>query len=208
MEEMEEVCKMEEVCEVQSDKAAVEITSRYSGKIIKLYAKQQQQQQQQQQQEQQQQQQEQQQQPQQQQQQQQETAAASSKSMTESLKVPHMNIGDEYDVTRLIQFRRELNAGLPLPNLRLSLTSFFLKAISLALSQYPILNSKFNTNTLNSYTQFRSHNISVAIDSPGGLVVPCVRNVQTLTLVELQQELTRLQELELISTRCCLMAKP
>lgn len=31
--------QMEEVCEVQSDKAAVEITSRYSGKIVKLYAK-------------------------------------------------------------------------------------------------------------------------------------------------------------------------
>lgn len=30
--------QMEEVCEVQSDKAAVEITSRYSGKIVKLYA--------------------------------------------------------------------------------------------------------------------------------------------------------------------------
>lgn len=33
------VIQMEEVCEVQSDKAAVEITSRYTGKIVKLYAK-------------------------------------------------------------------------------------------------------------------------------------------------------------------------
>ena len=45
------------------------------------------------------------------------------------------------------------------------------------------------------YTEFGSHNVSVAIDSPGGLVVPCVKNVQDLTLIEIQQELIRLQGL-------------
>ncbi|CDJ67112.1 dihydrolipoamide branched chain transacylase, E2 subunit, putative [Eimeria necatrix] len=117
------------------------------------------------------------------------------KSMTDSLKVPHMNIGDEYDITRLTELRHALNKELASQNIRISLTAFLIKAISLAINEYPIVNSKFNTETQNSYTEFGSHNVSVAIDSPGGLVVPCVKNVQDLTLVEIQRELVRLQGL-------------
>lgn len=117
------------------------------------------------------------------------------KSMTESLKVPHMNIGDEYDVTRLSEVRRVLNDELASQGVRISLTAFLIKAMSIAMNEYPIVNSKFNTQTQNSYTEFGSHNVSVAIDSPGGLVVPCVKNVQDLTIVEIQKELIRLQGL-------------
>lgn len=117
------------------------------------------------------------------------------KSMTETLKVPHMNIGDEYDVTRLSEVRRVLNKELAPQGIRISLTAFLIKAMSIAMNEYPIINSKFNTQTQNSYTEFGSHNVSVAIDAPGGLVVPCVKNVQDLTLVEIQQELIRLQGL-------------
>ncbi|XP_026190664.1 lipoamide acyltransferase component of branched-chain alpha-keto acid dehydrogenase complex, mitochondrial [Cyclospora cayetanensis] len=118
------------------------------------------------------------------------------KSMNESLKVPHMNIGDEYDVTRLTAVREVLNKKLAAEqNVKVSLTAFLIKAMSIAIHEYPIVNSKFNTTTQSSYTEFESHNVSVAIDSPSGLVVPCVKNVQDLTLVEIQEELIRLQGL-------------
>lgn len=117
------------------------------------------------------------------------------KSMNESLKVPHMNIGDEYDVTRLSSLRQVLNKELASQDVRVSLTAFLIKAMSIAMDEYPIINSKFNTATQNSYTEFGSHNVSVAIDSPGGLVVPCVKNVQDLTLIDIQRELVRLQGL-------------
>lgn len=117
------------------------------------------------------------------------------KSMNESLKVPHMNIGDEYDVTRLSSMRQVLNKELAAQDVRVSLTAFLIKAMSIAMDEYPIVNSKFNIATQNSYTEFGSHNVSVAIDSPGGLVVPCVKNVQDLTLIDIQRELVRLQGL-------------
>ncbi|KAL8453813.1 hypothetical protein Emed_000674 [Eimeria media] len=117
------------------------------------------------------------------------------KSMNESVKVPHMNIGDEYDVTRLGAIRQVLNKELADQDVKLSLTAFLIKAMSIAINDYPIVNSKFNNATQNSYTEYASHNVSVAIDSPGGLVVPCVKNVQDLTLVDIQRELVRLQGL-------------
>lgn len=70
--------------------------------------------------------------------------------MTESLKVPHMNIGDEYDVTRLSEVRRVLNDELASQGVRISLTAFLIKAMSIAMNEYPIVNSKFNTQTQNS----------------------------------------------------------
>ncbi|KAL8275187.1 hypothetical protein Esti_000859 [Eimeria stiedai] len=117
------------------------------------------------------------------------------KSMNESVKVPHMNIGDEYDVTRLSAIRQVLNKELADQDVKLSLTAFLIKAMSIAINDYPIVNSKFNTTTQNSYIEYASHNVSVAIDSPGGLVVPCVKNVQDMTLVDIQRELVRLQGL-------------
>ena len=70
--------------------------------------------------------------------------------MNESLKVPHMNIGDEYDVTRLSSIRQVLNKELASQNVKLSLTAFIIKAMSIAIDEYPIVNSKFNTTTQNS----------------------------------------------------------
>ncbi|CDJ34875.1 dihydrolipoamide branched chain transacylase, E2 subunit, putative [Eimeria mitis] len=131
--------------------------------------------------------------------------------MTESLKVPHMNIGDEYDVTRLTEVRKVLNNELGSQGVRISLTAFLIKAMSIAMDEYPIVNSKFNTQTQNSYTEFGNHNVSVAIDAPGGLVVPCVKNVQDLTLVDIQKELIRLQGLSverLQGTLGCLSLYP
>lgn len=71
-------------------------------------------------------------------------------SMNESLKVPHMNIGDEYDVTRLSSIRQVLNKELASENVKLSLTAFLIKAMSIAMDEYPIVNSKFNATTQNS----------------------------------------------------------
>lgn len=61
-----------------------------------------------------------------------------------------MNIGDEYDVTRLSSLRQVLNKELASQDVRVSLTAFLIKAMSIAMDEYPIINSKFNTATQNS----------------------------------------------------------
>merc|ERR1712196_721713 len=75
-----------------------------------------------------------------------------------------------------------------------ALTSFLIKAISLALIENPIINSKFTGKDASnpSYTMYGSHNISVAIASKYGLVVPNIKGVQDLSVIEIQREVLRL----------------
>lgn len=121
-------------------------------------------------------------------------ARAMFKSMTETANVPHLNIGDELDVTDLLRMRARMKGTVEKEyGLKLTMTSLFVKAVSLALNKHPILNSKLASDT--EVTIFGSHNISMAIDTPHGLVVPNIKNVQDLSVIEIQSELVRLQQL-------------
>jgi 2-oxoisovalerate dehydrogenase E2 component (dihydrolipoyl transacylase) len=63
-----------------------------------------------------------------------------------------------------------------------------IKTFSLALKQYPKLNSLYHSaKSPYEYDIYSSHNISIAIDSPNGLVVPHIKNVSSLNLVQIQQ---------------------
>lgn len=70
-----------------------------------------------------------------------------------------------------------------------------IKAFSLALTDYPKVNSLYFPETPNQCQIHKSHNISIAIDSPAGLVAPNIKNVQNLTIREIQEEVLRLRSL-------------
>ncbi|ORC91135.1 putative dihydrolipoamide branched chain transacylase [Trypanosoma theileri] len=76
-------------------------------------------------------------------------------------------------------------------NKKISLMPFFLKAASMALLQYPELNAHIDSNCRNLIVK-KSHNISFAVDSPKGLIVPVVYNVQEKSLMDLAIELEEL----------------
>jgi 2-oxoisovalerate dehydrogenase E2 component (dihydrolipoyl transacylase) len=62
-----------------------------------------------------------------------------------------------------------------------------IKTFSMALKKYPRMNSTYQPSTNEfEYTVHHNHNISVAIDSPNGLVVPNIKNVETLNLLQIQ----------------------
>lgn len=70
---------------------------------------------------------------------------------------------------------------------------FFVKAASNALKQYPILNSSFDEpNESLIYKSY--HNISIAMHTPQGLVVPNVKNVEQKSILEIATDLNALQE--------------
>lgn len=121
-------------------------------------------------------------------------ALAMYKSMTESLKIPHFAYCDEIDMSRLVKLREELKQdALETHDIKLTFMPFMIKAASLALLQYPILNSSLDEkDTSVVYKPY--HNISVAIHTPSGLVVPNIKNVEQKTIVEIAQDLKRLQE--------------
>jgi len=71
---------------------------------------------------------------------------------------------------------------------------YCLQATSLALHEYPMLNSTVNRECT-ALTYRSAHNISLAVDTPSGLLVPNIKNVQDKSVFEIGKELNRLQEL-------------
>lgn len=119
------------------------------------------------------------------------------KKMSESLTIPHFLYTDGVDFTSLNAIRRKFNATRE-KSQRLTTFPFIIKAVSLALQQYPLMNTKLDTQTNPSKPQLvyqGSHNIGIAVDSPSGLLVPVIRNVQSLSVEQIATEITRLSEL-------------
>ncbi|CAH1244089.1 DBT [Branchiostoma lanceolatum] len=118
------------------------------------------------------------------------------KSMTLAQSIPHFGYCDEVDMTALVQLRAELKRVAEQYGVRLSFMPFFIKAASMALLQYPVLNAKVDDKCEN-ITYKASHNIGLAMDTANGLVVPNVKNVQCLSVLEVAAELNRLHNLGL-----------
>jgi 2-oxoisovalerate dehydrogenase E2 component (dihydrolipoyl transacylase) len=108
------------------------------------------------------------------------------KSMTESNTIPHLYLHEELDITEVEKMRKALKES----NRKVTVMGILIKTFSLALKHYPKMNSLYHPETNPyEYSIHSSHNISIAIDSQNGLVVPHVKNVNTLNLGDIQQEL-------------------
>uniref|UniRef100_A0A3B4YNP5 Dihydrolipoamide acetyltransferase component of pyruvate dehydrogenase complex n=1 Tax=Seriola lalandi dorsalis TaxID=1841481 RepID=A0A3B4YNP5_SERLL len=116
------------------------------------------------------------------------------KTMTAALMIPHFGYCDEVDLSRLVGLRSELRSVAEGRGVRLSYMPFFIKAASLSLLHFPILNASVDEGCQN-ITYKASHNIGLAMDTSQGLLVPNVKNVQLLSVFEIAQELNRLQTL-------------
>ncbi|XP_076028057.1 lipoamide acyltransferase component of branched-chain alpha-keto acid dehydrogenase complex, mitochondrial [Genypterus blacodes] len=116
------------------------------------------------------------------------------KTMTAALKIPHFGYCDEVDLSRLLVLRAELKTITEGRGIKLSYMPFFIKAASLSLLHFPILNASVDESCQN-ITYKASHNVGLAMDTSQGLLVPNVKNVQMLSVFEIAQELNRLQAL-------------
>ncbi|KAI1810772.1 2-oxoacid dehydrogenase acyltransferase [Poronia punctata] len=126
------------------------------------------------------------------------------KTMTRSLSIPHFLYADEVDFSRLHELRQRLNKGLVrsakegVETTKLSYLPFIVKAVSLALYKYPILNARVEVDPQTSKPTLihrSQHNIGIAMDTPTGLLVPVIKNVEDRNLLSIAAELARLQSL-------------
>jgi 2-oxoisovalerate dehydrogenase E2 component (dihydrolipoyl transacylase) len=124
------------------------------------------------------------------------------KTMTNSLAIPHFLYADEIDFSNLAELRARLNRGLaksPVNEIsKISYLPFVIKAVSMAIQRYPILNARVDTDPESGKPNliFRSqHNIGIAIDTPSGLMVPVIKDVSSLDVASIAAELNRLQSL-------------
>ncbi len=118
--------------------------------------------------------------------------AAMAKHMMHSVfTVPHFSVSEEIQLDKLIEARSQLKDVFEKEGVKLSFMPFFIKAMSLALQQFPIINSQVN-DSCTEITYFDDHNIGIAVDSKIGLVVPNIKGVQHLSLFEIAQKLNEL----------------
>ncbi|KAI8632078.1 2-oxoacid dehydrogenase acyltransferase [Xylariaceae sp. FL1651] len=123
------------------------------------------------------------------------------KAMTRSLSIPHFLYADEVDFSQLHELRRRLNKVLSQSAKegelsRLSYLPFIIKAVSLALYQYPMLNARIDVDPQTSKPSLvhrSQHNIGIAMDTPVGLLVPVIKNVGAKNVLSIASELARLQ---------------
>ena len=119
------------------------------------------------------------------------------KQMTRSLSIPHFLYTDKVDFTALNALRNTVNTSKEKSN-KLSALPFIVKAVSMSLKSHPLLNAHLDITTNPEKPQLvvkAQHNIGIAIDSPSGLLVPVVRNVQSHSIESLATEISRLSSL-------------
>ncbi|KAL1644793.1 hypothetical protein SLS58_004258 [Diplodia intermedia] len=123
------------------------------------------------------------------------------KTMTRSLNIPHFLYTDTVDFASLNNIRRKLASSpssISSPAPKLSALPFIIKAVSMALTSYPVLNAYLDDATDPAKPRLihkAQHDIGVAVDSPGGLVVPVIRHVQAHSIASLAAEMARLAAL-------------
>ena len=104
------------------------------------------------------------------------------------LNVPHVTHNDEADITELDPYRRELDTAAKAEGYRVTLLAFLMKAAVSSLRQFPEVNSSLSPEK-DSLILKRYHHIGIAVDTPGGLVVPVIRDVGAKGITELSKEL-------------------
>ena len=105
--------------------------------------------------------------------------------------IPHFTYCEEIDLTELIALRGELKEVYAKQDIKLTMMPFFMKAMSLAIKEYPVVNSKVNDDCT-ELTYFNDHNIGMAVDSKVGLLVPNIKQVQTKSILDLANDIMRL----------------
>jgi len=109
------------------------------------------------------------------------------------LNIPHVTHTDEADITELEAYRKELDTAAKEKGYRVTLLSFLLMAAVTALKQYPEFNASLSPAgdelILKHY-----FNIGVAVDTPDGLVVPVIKDVDRKRIIELSQELSSVSQ--------------
>ncbi len=109
------------------------------------------------------------------------------------LNLPIVTHHDEADITELEYFRKSLKDEAAKQGVRVTALSFLLKASAVAIRKHPNFNSSLTVDRENLVLKKYLH-IGVAVDTPDGLVVPVIRDVENKGLLELAKELGELGE--------------
>ena len=109
------------------------------------------------------------------------------------LNLPIVTHHDEADITELEYFRKSLKDEAAEKGVKVTPLVFLLKACAVAIRKHPNFNSSLTADKENLVLKKYLH-IGVAVDTPDGLVVPVIRDVEQKGLLELAKELGEVSE--------------
>lgn len=106
------------------------------------------------------------------------------------VRIPHVTQFDEADITELEEFRKDQNSLAEKKKLGVKYTPlvFIMKAVAKALEEFPTFNSSLSDDGASLILKQYVH-LGIAVDTPNGLVVPVVRDVNKKGIIELSREL-------------------
>ncbi|OFZ87179.1 MAG: dihydrolipoyllysine-residue acetyltransferase [Betaproteobacteria bacterium RIFCSPLOWO2_02_FULL_62_79] len=102
--------------------------------------------------------------------------------------IPHITQHDEADISELESFRKSQAEEAKKSGLKITMLGFLMKAVVVALKQYPAFNASLSADG-ESLIVKQYYHIGIAVDTPNGLVVPVIRDVDKKGLLELAKAL-------------------
>ncbi len=107
--------------------------------------------------------------------------------------MPHVTAMDEADVTELVELREQQKASAEKAGVKLTFLPFIIKAVVIALKEHPYFNASLDMDRGELVIK-KYYNIGVAVDTPEGLLVPVIKDIEHKSILELAAELNRLAE--------------
>ena len=106
---------------------------------------------------------------------------------------PHASLIAEVDVTNIVKaVKEQKEAFLAKHGVKLSITSYVARAISKAIHAFPLINASLEDDTI---VMKRFVNLGVAVSVERGIMVPVIRNCQSLELADIAKDISRLAKL-------------
>ncbi len=109
------------------------------------------------------------------------------------LNLPMVTYHDEADITELEAFRNQLNAEKANGEIKITGLMFIIKALVAAMQQFPSFNASLSSDG-ESLIMKKYFNVGIAVDTPNGLVVPVLRDVEKKSINQLTAELAEKSE--------------
>ena len=103
--------------------------------------------------------------------------------------IPHVTHHDEIDVTELEEFRSSLIDHYTGEKLKVTPLAFIIKALVIALKKFPAFNSSIEDMSDGKITFKKYYHIGIAVDTPNGLMVPKIRDVDKKNITYISKEL-------------------
>ncbi len=109
--------------------------------------------------------------------------------------IPHVTNHDEIDITELEEFRSSLTDIYTGEKKKITPLAFIVKALVASLKKFPSFNSSIDDIDIGKMTLKKYYHIGIAVDTPHGLMVPKIRNVNNKSVSLISKELKDVSEM-------------